>query len=245
VAWCGNNSRAVRRLRWGIPGLIACLLLCAGGSALAAKPSSARFRLTLAATLTKTWNATRSEGEPGCIRTTKSAGRWQATLSTKRAARVRIVAARRGRVRFVGGTIGAIAGSASQSGTNSVVGQGSPPCERQTRTVRCATQRRSLRGAATALANPRRGMLALTRLKRAEALRSFSPRCPAEPSEVRSVRTDLPISPSPLDTADIFGHDVPKFFVTGSTQQQTTITGDVEGTVNERVRWTVTFTRLS
>jgi hypothetical protein len=235
----------VRQLRWGIPGLIACVLILASGSALASTPSSARFRVTLTATLTKTWSVTRSEGEPGCIRTMKSSGRWQARLSAKSASRVRIVAAGRERVRFVGGTIRAIAGSASQSGTNAVVGQGSPACERQTRTVRCATQRRSFRRGTTALANPRRRILALGQLKGASALRSFSPQCPQEPSEVRAIRTDLSLATAPLDTADVFRRDVPRFFLRGNTQQQTTITGDLQGTVNERVRWTVTFTRLA
>jgi hypothetical protein len=219
----------------GVSGLIACLLVSASGSALAAKPSSARFRLTLTATLTKTWNVARSEGEPGCIRTTKSSGRWQATLATKRVSRVR----------FVGGTIKAIAGAAAQSGTNGVVGQGSPPCSRQTRTVRCATQRRSFRGATTVLANPRKGVLALGRLRGANAVRSFSPQCPEEPLAVRAVRTDLPLATGPLDGADAFRRDIPKFFVRGDVQQQTSITGDLEGTVNERVRWTVTFTRVA
>jgi len=235
----------VRQLRLGVSGLIACLLVSASGSALAAKPSSARFRLTLTATLTKTWNVTRSEGEPDCIRTTKSSGRWQATLATKRVSPVRVVAAGRGRVRFVGGTIKAIAGAAAQSGTNGVVGQGSPPCSRQTKTVRCATRRRSFRGATTMLANPRKGVLALGRLRGANAVRSFSPQCPDEPLAVRAVRTDLPLATGPLDGADAFRRDIPKFFVRGDVQQQTSITGDLEGTVNERVRWTVTFTRVA
>jgi hypothetical protein len=227
-----------------VSGLVASLLLCASGAALAAKPSTARFRVSFTATLTKTWKVSRSEGEPGCIRTTRSSGSWRARVSAKGVNRVRVVAAGRGRVRFVGG-IRAIAGSASQSGTNSVVGQGSPPCGRQTRTVRCATQRRSFRRAATAMTNPRRGVLALTRLRGADALRSFSPQCPDEPPEVRSVRTDLPLATGPLDAADAFRRDTGKFFVRGDRQQQTTITGDLEGTVNERVRWTVTFTRLA
>jgi hypothetical protein len=234
----------VWQLRLGVSGLIASLLLCAGGAALAAKPSSARFRVSFTATLTKTWNVTRSDGEPGCILTTRSSGSWRAKVSSKGVNRVRVVAAGPGRLRFVGG-IRAITGSASQSGTNAVVGQGSPPCSRQMRTVRCATQRRSFRRATTALANPRKGVLALARLRGADALRSFSPQCPEEPPDVRSVRTDLPLATGPLGTADVFRRDTGKFFVTGDRQQQTTITGDLEGTVNERVRWTVTFTRLA
>jgi hypothetical protein len=224
---------------------IACLLVSASGGALAAQDAGARFRVTLTANLTKTWNVTSSEGEPGCVRTTKSSGRWQARLAAKSVSRVRVVSAGRGRVRFAGGTIKALAGTASQSGTNAVIGQGAPPCDRQTRTVRCNTQRRSFRRASTVLRNPRRGVLALARMKGADAVRTFSPQCPAEPPEVRSIRTDLPLATGPLDAPDFFRDDTPKFFVTGDSQQESTITGDLEGTVIERVRWRVTFTRIA
>lgn len=234
----------MRRLSLGVVG-IACLLVSASGGALAAQDAGARFRVTFTATLTKTWNVTSSEGEPGCVRTTKSSGRWQARLAAKSVSRVRVVSAGQGRVRFAGGTIKALAGTASQSGTNAVIGQGTPPCDRQTRTVRCNTQRRSFRRASTALRNPRRGVLALARLKGADVVRTFSPQCPGEPPEVRSIRTDLPLATGPLDAPDFFSDDTPRFFVTGDSQQESTITGDLEGTVIERVRWRVTFTRIA
>jgi hypothetical protein len=223
---------------------IVCLLVSASGSALAARDAGTRFRVTFTATLTKTWNVTGSEGEPGCVRTTKSSGRWQATLAAKRPSRVRVVPLGRGRVRFAG-MITALAGTASQSGTNVLIGQGSPPCDRQTRTVRCATQRRSFRRASTALGNPRRGVLLPTGLKGAGTVRTFSPQCPQEPPEVRSIRTDLPLATGPLDAADFSGRDIPKFFITGDSQQETRITGDLQGTVVERVRWRATFTRIA
>jgi len=233
----------LRRLSLGVLG-IACLLASASGSALAAKDAGTRFRVTFTANLTKTWNVTSSEGEPGCLRTTKSSGRWQATLAAKRASRVRVVSLGRGRVRFAG-TINGLAGTASQSGTNVLIGQGSPQCDRQTRTVRCATQRRSFRRASTALRNPRRGILVPAALKGAAAARTFSRQCPQEPAEVRSIRTDLPLATGPLDAADFSGRDVPKFFITGDSQQETRITGDLQGTVVERVRWRATFTRIA
>jgi hypothetical protein len=233
----------LRRLSLGVLGIV-CLLVLSSGSALAAKDAGTRFRVSFTATLTKTWNVTSSEGEPGCVRTTKSSGRWQARLAAKRASRVRVVSLGRGRVRFAG-TIDALAGTASQSGTNVLIGQGSPQCDRQTRTVRCATQRRSFRRASTALRNPRRGVLSPAGLKGAAAVRSFSPQCPEEPPEVRSIRTDLPLAAGPLDAADFSNRDIPNFFVTGDSQQETRITGDLEGTVVERVRWRVTFTRIA
>jgi hypothetical protein len=211
---------------------------------MAAKPQQGRFRVTVTGTLTKTWTVTRSEGEPGCILTTRSTGKWQASLATKRPTTIRVVSAGAGRVRFAGGTVKAIAGTGLQSGTNTVVGQGSPPCARQTRTVKCSGQRRSFRGASTGISNPRRGVLQLGRLRGADAIRSFSAQCPDEPADVRSIKADLPLASGPLDGTDFFRRDVASFFVTGDTQQETTITGELEGTVVERVRWKATFTRL-
>jgi hypothetical protein len=233
----------LRQAQFGVFGLLALFLLYASGSAVAAKPQQGRFRVTVTATLTKTWTVSRTEGEPGCVRTTRSTGRWQASLSTKAASTIRVVAAGRGRVRF-SGTVSALKGSGAQSGTNSVIGQGSPPCDRQTRTVKCGEQRGAFSRGSSTLSNPRKGVLQLGRLKGADRLRSFSPQCPEEPSEVRSIRTDLPLATGPLDASDFFRRDVPRFFVTGDTEQETTITGDLEGTVVERVRWKATFTRL-
>jgi len=232
----------VWHLRFGVLAVLA-ILLVASGSALAAKSSSARFRVTLTAALTKTWTVTRSAGEPGCVVTSESLGKWQANLAGRSAGRIRVVSAGRDRVRFVG-VIRALAGSATQSGTNSVVGQGAPPCGRQTKTVRCEVQRRSFRGASTTLTNPRRRVLVPARLKGVGVLRSFSPQCPEEPSEVASIRTDLPLATGPLDVADFFRQNISRFFVRGDSQQTTMIAGEVEGTVHERVRWTLTFTRV-
>jgi hypothetical protein len=59
------------------------------------------------------------------------------------------------------------------------------------------------------------------------------------------VRTDLPLATGPLDSADLFDRNVGRWFVTGDTEQVTTIEGAVDGRVTERVRWTLNFTRLS
>jgi hypothetical protein len=43
----------------------------------------------------------------------------------------------------------------------------------------------------------------------------------------------------------VFDRDVPRFFISGNTQQVTTLEGPYDGRVTERVRWTLTFTRVS
>jgi hypothetical protein len=223
---------------------VASILACASASAFAAKPKQARFRVTLTGTLTKTWAFTHAEGEPGCIITTRGSGEWEARLATRRATPIRIVAARGGRLRFYGVPLRTIAGTATRSGTNAISGQGSPPCERQTKTVRCVAQRRSFRSGWAGLVNPRRGVLQLGRLRNAPSIRASSSPCPEEPSDIRSIQTDLTLATGPIAAVDVFGRDIPRFFVSGDSQQETAITGDIDGTVTERVRWTATFTRL-
>jgi hypothetical protein len=74
-------------------------------------------------------------------------------------------------------------------------------------------------------------------------VRSLTAACGNEPADVRTIRTDLSLAEGPLAAADVFARNVPRFFVSGNTEQVTTLDGELEGTVTERVRWTLTFTR--
>jgi hypothetical protein len=235
----------MRLLRAGVVALFACLLALAGASAYAAAPKQAVFRVTLTATLTKDWTFTRvDESELGCVRTTHGLGRWRTRLSTRTPGRVRAVAAGPGRVRFSANVVAALTGAGTRTGTMTVTAGGPAPCERFSRSVRCEQERRSFRRGSTSITNPRRRILRLGRLRGADAIRSFSSTCLEEPSEIRAIRTDLPLATGPLDTADVFNRNVPRWFVTGDSEQVTTLEGDVDGRVTERVRWTLTFTRL-
>lgn len=217
-----------------------------GGAANAAKPRQAVFKVTLTGALTKTWTFTRIEtSEPDCTRTIRGVGRWEARLSTRSAGRVRAIAAGAGKVRFSGATLRTLTGAAARSGSMTITATGLPPCERFSRSRRCAPERRTFRGGSTALTSPRKGVLKLTRLRGADAIRSFPSTCLEEPSEIRAIRTDLPLASGPLDAADVFGRDVPRWFISGDTEQVTSLEGDVDGRVTERVRWTLNFTRLS
>lgn len=232
-------------LRLGVTAFLACLVLLAGVAAPAAKPNPAIFRVTLTATLTKNWTFTRVDSEAGCTRTTRGVGRWHATLATRRPAGVLAIAAPDGRVRFPGARLRAIDGSATQSGTMTVTSRGAPPCDGTPRPVRCSAERRSFRGGFASFGSPRRGVLRLGSLRGAAPIRSFDSTCPEEPSDVRSIRTDLTLPAGPLDRSDVFSRDVRRWFISGDSEQVTTIEGDVPGRVTERVRWTLTFTRVT
>jgi hypothetical protein len=234
----------MRHLRLGVFAFFVCILAVAGGSAYAAKPRQAAFEVTLSATLTKQWTFTRVESEGECTRTTRGIGRWQAKVSTRDAGRIRAIALAGGRVRFSRSALGALAGSAIQSGSMSTAAEGPAPCERVTRTARCGQQRRSFRGGSTSVGSPRKGVLRLGRLRGAGAIRSFRSTCPEEPAGIRTIRTDLPLAAGPLDASDVFDSSVRRWFVTGDTNQVTTIEGDIDGRVTERVQWRINFTRL-
>jgi hypothetical protein len=235
----------MRHLRVGVLALFACVLAVAGGSAYAARPKQAVFKVTLTATLTKAWTFTRIDSEADCTRTTRGVGRWQAKLSTRRAGRIRIAAGAGGSVRFSGAVLRALAGSATRSGSMATAATGAPPCEQNSRSARCGQERRSFRGGSTSVTSPRKGVLRLGRLRGAESIRSFRSTCLEEPGDIRTIRTDLPLAAGPLDTADVFDPTVRRWFVTGDTDQVTTIEGDIDGQVTERVRWRINFTRLS
>jgi hypothetical protein len=231
-------------LRLGVLLGLMSLLILAGGLAHAAKPRQAVFRVGLTATLTKNWSFTRVEADPGCTRTTSGIGRWQTKLATQSPTRVRAIAASGGRVRFTGATLRAIAGAATRSGKMTITTRGTPPCDRFARTVRCGAQRRSFRGASVSFGSPRRGVVQFRTLRGAARIRSFESICPEEPSDIRAIRTDLPLATGPLDNSDVFARDIRRWFVTADSQQVTTIEGEVPGRVVERVRWTLTFTRI-
>lgn len=232
------------RLRLGVLTLLACLLVVAGGTAHAAKPKQAVFRVTLSATLTKTWNVSRVEPEAGCTRTLRSLGKWETKLSTRRSGTVRAIGAGSGQVRFSGAVLRTLAGSATQSGTNTITARGQPPCERNSRSVRCGEQRRSFRRGSVSFGSPRRGVLRVGSLRGAGPIRSFKAACPEESPDIRSIRTDFPLATGPLDARDVFARDVSRWFVTGDSVQVTTLEGELSGRVTERVRWRLTFTRL-
>jgi hypothetical protein len=230
--------------RFGVHLVGTCVLLLGWGVAGAATPQRAEFRVTLAATLTKDWTHTRIVAAD-CSQVTTHGGHWKLSLATRRPSRMVIArpASRGGALRLSSATVGSIAGQATQWGLRRFELRG-PRCDRDVRRTSCSEQRRSFRGATARLTSPARGKARFAPLRGASAARAFRRTCPEEPPEIRSIRTDLGLADAPLAAADVFDRNVPRFFISGNTRQITTLEGPYDGRVTERVRWTLTFTRV-
>ena len=202
------------------------------------------FDVTLTATLTKDWTVKRVvQGE--CVETTTATGHWKLSLRSRRSSRLAFTApAGRSRaLRLSPAVVRAISGTATQGGRLRT-DTGGPRCVRSTRTINCAVKRASFRNASARLTTPRAGTARFARIQGAGPSRSLRSSCPEEPSDVRAARTELELAEAPLSTPDVFDRGVPLFFITGDSEQVTTIEGDYDGRVTERVRWKLTFKRL-
>jgi hypothetical protein len=214
---------------------MACVLSLAWGVAGAATPQRAVFRVSLTGTLTKDWTISR-ESQDRCVGTTRSTGRWRMRVATRRKSTVRFVSVGRRRpLRIDPAIVRAIAGTATQAGT--------VRCG-QSAVRTCATKQVRFRNASVRLLSPRRGFARFARTRGIPAVYGLSSACPEEPVDIRILRTDLDIAEAPLDAADVFDREVTRFFISGNTTQQTTVSGTYEGLATERVRWTLTFTRV-
>lgn len=242
-ATCAYLKRGVLRLH-GALILLAGVVSLGWGAAGAATPQRAVFKVKLSGTLTKEWSVSRTvAGE--CTEVTTHTGQWRMTVGTRRQSRIAFTS--RGRGRRLGispSLVRAIAGSATQGGSVLVISRG-PGCTGSIRKVRCGLKRVEFRGATVRLTTPRVGLARFAPLRGVSAARSFRGSCPEEPADIRSLRTDLRLADAPLSTADVFSRRVPRFFISGNTTQETTIEGEYDGKVTERVRWTLTFTRVS
>ena len=224
--------------------VLVCAVSLAWGVAGAATPERAVFRVSLTGTLTKNWTAARStEGE--CPKVTTHTGSWRMSLGSRRRSRL-VFTAPAGRARRLAispAVVRAIAGTATQGGAVRVEVSG-PGCVRSIQRRTCARKRVAFRRATVRLTTPRAGRARFARLQGVSAARSFRGSCPEEPADIRALRTDLSLADAPLAASDIFDRDVPRFFISGNATQETTIEGVYDGTVTERVRWTLTFTRV-
>ena len=229
-------------LRLGVLALSACVVALAGAAASAAPQKQALFRVTLTGTLTKQWTYTDVDDAGECVRVDRGSGSTTTKLSMRQPVRVRATGVGATRVRF-SGLLSRIAGSVLRSGSRTVTMTGDLPCERRTVSdARCSRRKQTFRGASSSLRNPRKRILQLAATRGLRLARAAA--CPAEPADIASIRTDLPLATGPLDVKDVFARDIPRFFVSGDTTQDSTLTGDLEGKVIERVRWTVVFTRV-
>jgi hypothetical protein len=119
-----------------------------------------------------------------------------------------------------------------------------PRCIRSLQQRQCARKQATIRDGSVRLTLPKAGIARFGKVQGAAPARSFRGPCPEEPEDIRSIQTDLGLADAPLSASDVFSRRVPRFFITGNSTQETTIEGDYDGRVVERVQWTLTFTRV-
>ena len=228
----------------GVLVLLVSVVFLGWGAAGAATPQRAAFKVKLTGTLTKDWTIRRTV-ENDCTEVTTHTGQWRMTVGTRRQSRIAFTSRGRGRRLAISPwLVRAIAGSASRGGSVLVTLLG-PGCTGSIRKVRCPLRRVAFAAATVRLTTPSAGRARFASLGGVSAARSFRGSCPEEPADVRALRTDLRLADAPLSAADVFSRQVPRFFISGNTTQETTIEGDYDGKVTEHVRWTLTFTRVS
>jgi hypothetical protein len=228
----------------GVLVLLLCAVTLGWGAAGAATPQRATFNVKLTGTLTKDWTVSRTvDGE--CTKVTTHTGQWRMTVGTRRRTRIAFTSRGRGkRLAISPSLVRAIAGSATQGGSVLLISRG-PRCTGSVRKSRCAVRRVDFGGATVRLTTPRAGLARFAPLRGVSAARSFRGACPEEPADIRAQRTDLRLADAPLSAADVLRRTVPRFFISGNTTRETTIEGVYVGNVTERVRWTLTLTRVS
>jgi hypothetical protein len=220
--------------------LAACL--SAAVPALAAKSSTARFLVSVRATVTKDWDYTMTRTSAGCR--ARIDGKGTRTI-TFRSRDVSVVTARwaggRSRVRF-SGSVGSLGGSIRQTGKKTTKQSGSAGCEQGTRHAVCTPVSRTFAGQRAQLVSGRLHKLGFRRL-RGFVPDAFFGDCPGEPASVRSIGSGLSLADATLDERDLFNRSVGGLTLQGSADSTTTLLNR-SATVTEHVRFTVTLRRL-
>ena len=228
------------RSRIGILITFACASALACAQAVEAGPdaSPARFNVTLAGQVTKSWDyvTTRVEGE--CTISTHVVGNRVVTL---RSSRPTIVSAtsRAGRARFSPAAVRFVTARATQGGSVTTTERG-VGCGRRTHTV-CPKRRRTLTNQTLAFFRSGRNEISF---RRARDFGSGLPTsCPPEASEVRVERPGLHQAQGEVSEQQLFNRGIRFQTATGSSEETSQLSGNPDGKVVARASWSLTFRR--
>jgi hypothetical protein len=218
----------------GLLGLVgaACVLVTHAS----AEPAPAVFRLTVAGTEDEEWtySAAPVEGDT-CTQTKTSYGIRTVSFRTTRPTLVRLLG------RKVGARdVGPLAGIVTLVGANTT----EEVCGGTTtqRVADCARTRRAFRGATVGISSPRPGKLDLRVARNLGLSRST---CPLEPREVLRRPLGPALGGLTLPRAALMTPRVIRITLHGTARRRTKYRLPEKGELRERVRWTLTFARVS
>jgi hypothetical protein len=225
--------------------LVACVVavgvaLVALDAASANEASSARFLVTLRATVTKKWSYATSTTSAGCTTKTQGSGTRTITLRADEAIVNGRWAGGNARARFLNPVRG-VSGSVTHVGekTTKLSGNG---CTTEGRHYSCARKYRTLENRTSQLVSVRAHRLGFRRM-RGVVPDDFFNSCPGEPAAIRAVAGNLDLADVKFPERDLFAHATAALTLR-ATADVTTTNLPASGRVLQRARWTVVFRRL-
>jgi hypothetical protein len=228
----------------GRPLLIVLLagLLAAAASAGTAGTRTARFLVSMRATITKQWTYASAARSSGCRTAIAGKGLRTITLRSRDASVVTATwAGGRARVRF-GGAARALGGLIRESGTKTTTTTGPAECDPGTQRLTCTPISRSVSDLRAELVSGRRHEVGFRRMKDVVP-DAFFGSCPGEPTSVRTVGSGLALADASFSERDLFDRNTGGLTLQGSADASTTLLNRTAKIV-EHVRWTATLRRL-
>jgi hypothetical protein len=199
----------------------------------------ASFRVTLTAQLTKTWDYVSSSQVGECTATTHVVGSRTVTLRSARPSLVSAVG-RPGRMRFAPTLIRSVTARTTQDGSVTVTERGLG-CTARTHTD-CTRRTRTLRGQALRFFRSRPNEISF---RRSRDFGAGMPRgCPPEDPEVQVERPGVHEAEGEISERLLFDREIRTQAAIGSFREDTRIEGGPDGTVVERINWTLRFVRV-
>lgn len=208
-----------------------CAIAVLVGAADAARPSQARFDVTISATVTKDWNAAVESTEDGCTVVRRSIGHRTVTLRSSRPTRI-VVTLRSGKASFSPSAVRFVTAKVAQSGQNRTRKE---PCGPGTVRERCRPVSRRVEGRSFRFFRSRRNTISF----RPATLPGARTRCPNESAAVRASRPALRDAGGRMAEAALTRGVGQTAF--GSSVVTTDLEGAETGQVVERVDWSLTF----
>jgi len=227
------------KLFFGFTCSAAVLSLLAALAAPARDTASTRravLKVTLRASVTKSWNTVTHTTLDGCGVSIRSIGVRKATLRSRRPTKV-VVTARGRRVTYSPATVGLVTVDVTGSGEQTTTYE--PPCGQPPEHVACARAHRHVSGAVFRFFRSKRNEISFRRAR----LPAVSGSCPRQSATLRTIMPGLHQAEGRLSEAELMNPRVAGQTAIAESEVESDLDGDEEGRATEHVRWTLTFAR--
>ena len=202
----------------------------------AASAQRAVLKVTLRASVTKSWNTVTHTTLDGCDVSIRSIGVRKATLRSRRPTKV-VVTSRARRVSYAPAAVELVTVDVTGSGEQTTTYE--PPCQQPAEHVACAHTHRHVSGAVFRFFRSKRNEISFRRAQ----LPGVSGSCPRQSATLRAIMPGLHQAEGRLSEAELTNPRVAGQTAIGEAVVESDLDGDEEGRATERVRWTLSFGR--